>query len=185
MPSFAYSAINSQGVEHSGEIQAPDLYGGTRRAPRQRAARADDRRAHGAGVPRGADVHGHRREGQAEVPADLLAPVRDDDRSGSLGRHGARDPRAADRRQGAREDHRRRARAGRRRVAPLGGDVALPGCLQPPVHRDGRGRRGRRRSRCRARPGRDADREGGEDQAPGQGRDDLPVRRRSPLRRWS
>ena len=25
MPSFAYSAINSQGVEHSGEIQAPDL----------------------------------------------------------------------------------------------------------------------------------------------------------------
>ena len=25
MPSFAYSAINSQGIEHSGEIQAPDL----------------------------------------------------------------------------------------------------------------------------------------------------------------
>ena len=25
MPSFAYSAINSQGVELSGEIQAPDL----------------------------------------------------------------------------------------------------------------------------------------------------------------
>ena len=48
------------------------------------------------------------------------------------------------------------------------------GRLLAPLHRDGRGRRGRRRPRHRARPRRDPDREGAADQAPRQGRDDLP-----------
>ena len=70
-----------------------------------------------------------------------------------------------------------RARAGRVGRAAVGGDGEPSGDVQPALHRDGRGRRGCRRPRRRARPRCDADREGAEDQAARQGRDDLPVGR--------
>ena len=113
-------------------------------------------------------------EDQAEVAPDLLAPVRDDDRGRPERRQRARDPRAADRRQVPRRGHPRAARRRRGRHAALAGDGAPPEGVQPPLRLDGRGRRGGRNPRHRARPGRVPDREGDDDQAPRQGRDDLP-----------
>ena len=75
----------------------------------------------------------------------------------------------------ARIDDIRARRRGRARSSPRRWRASE--VFSPPVHRDGRGRRGRRRPRRRPRPRRDPDREGAADQAPRQGRDDLPVRR--------
>ena len=59
MPTFAYNAINAQGVEHSGEISATDLAIRTRRAPGQRAPRGLPSGAEGPGADRlDARVHG-------------------------------------------------------------------------------------------------------------------------------
>ena len=65
-------------------------------------------------------------------------------------------------------------RGRRGRPPALGGDGAPPEGVQPSLRRDGRGGRGRRHPRHRARPRRAADREGAEDQAAREGRDGLP-----------
>ena len=93
MPQFAYSAINAQGNELSGEIQAPDLSsardvllnGGllAERIAEIKSSAGADKKKSGMFAE----------EGEAEVAAGLLAPVRDDDRGGPLGRDRARDPR--------------------------------------------------------------------------------------------
>ena len=62
-------------------------------------------------------------------------------------------------------------------VDPVQGARAASEGVQPPVRRDGRGGRVVGNPRHRARPDRDPDREGDEDQAPRQERDDLPDRR--------
>ena len=125
------------------------------------------------GERRGGVAH-RLQEDQAEVAADLLAPVRDDDRGGPERRQRARDPRAADRRQVPRRRDQGAPRRRRGRPAALAGDGAPPEGLQPPLRLDGRGRRGGRHPRHGARPRRLPDREGDADQAPRQGRDDLP-----------
>ena len=150
-----------------GSVRRPG--GPARRWPARRADRGDQGRWRSED-----EAWDVREEGGAEVAAGLLAPVRHDDRGGPVGRHRARDPRAADRRPRAWKGDRRRARAGRVGCAPVGGDGEASGRVQPPVHRHGRGRRGRRCARHGARPRRGPDRERAEDQAPGQGRDDLP-----------
>ena len=175
MPQFAYSAINAQGAELDRRDPGAGPVRRARRAARQRRLLAQwiaEIKAPGADedVERGF----FEKKVEAEVAAGVLAAVRDDDRGRPLGRDGTRDPRAADRRPGARQGDRRRPRAGRDGRAPVRGDGEASGGLQPPLRRDGRGRRGRRRARHRARPRRDPDREGAEDQAPRQGRDDLP-----------
>ena len=171
MAAYAYSAINSVGVESLGEIHAPDP-SSAREQLRVRgllATRLDE-------LPRPARSRRRTRvqEGQAEVAPDLLAPVRDDDRGGPERRRRARDPRAADRRQVPRRRHPRATRRRRGRPAALAGDGAPPEGLQPALRLDGRGGRGGRNPRHRARPRRVPDREGDADQAPRQGRDDLP-----------
>ena len=96
MPQFAYSAINAQGNELSGEIHAADLSsardvllnGGllAERIAEIKSAAGADKKKSGMFAE----------EGAAEVAAGLLAPVRDDDRGRPLGRDRARDPRGAD-----------------------------------------------------------------------------------------
>ena len=176
MPSFAYSAINAQGTELTGEIQAADLsaardvlLAATGCSPQRieeiKAPPAPTRRSQGI-VPRrrckpkSLQVFSRQfatmiEAGLSVVTALVILEQQTDDEA-------------------LRRRHRRRPRAGRDGRAALRGDGAAPGRLQPPLHRDGRGRRGRRRARHGARPRRDPDREGAEDQAPGQGRDDLP-----------
>ena len=170
MAAFAYDAINAQGLEISGVIHAPDLSAAREQLqtrgllPQSLAERTRRRRARG---------RERIQEGEAEVAAGLRAPVRDDDRGRRERRRGARDARGADRRQVPGGGDRRRSLGGRGRRHPLEGAGAAPEGLQPPVRRDGRGRRVVGDARHRPRPRRDADREGDADQAARQGRDGL------------
>ena len=171
MAAYAYRAINSTGVESLGEVHAPDP-GAAREQLRVRGLLAT--KIHELPV-RGRGIGAHRlQEGQAEVAPDLLAPVRDDDRGGAERRQRARHPRAADRRQVPRRRHPRAPRRRRGRHAALAGDGPAPEGLRPPLRRDGRGGRGGRHPRHGPRPRRLPDREVDRDQAPRQGRDDLP-----------
>ena len=178
MPQFAYSAINAQGNELSGEIHAADLSsardvllnGGllAERIAEIKASAGSEKKKSGGMFqkkvqPKSLQVFSRQfatmiEAGLSVVTALVILEEQTDDEA--LGGR-----------------HRRRPRAGRDGRAPLGGDGAPPGRLQPPLHRDGRGRRGCRRARHGPRPRRDPDREGAEDQAPGEGRDDLPDRR--------
>src|SRR5215210_5060314 len=186
------------GRPSSGAITLPIRrgYGGVhllcdqrRRAPaRRRGPRARRRGRAGAapspwppaGVSDGAP--GERRRGrphrlqedQAEDAADLLAPVRDHDRGRPERRQLARDPRRADRRSVLRPRDQGDPRRRRGWAAAVASTRPPPEDLQPPLRRDGRGRRGRRNPRHGARPRRLPDREGDADQAPRQGRDDVP-----------
>ena len=171
MASFAYTAINAEGLELDGEINAPDL-SAAREALRVRGLLAldlDEQASSTRGPAR------RRQEGQAEDPPDLLAPVRDDDRGGPERRHRARHPRGADRGPEVRRGDRRGARRRRGRAHALRGARAPPEDLLAPLRLDGRGRRGGRNPRRRARPRRLPDREGDADQAPREGRDDVPA----------
>ena len=79
MASFAYSAINAQGVELSGEISAADL-DAAREQLRVKGLLAQSIKEIADGGRRHRPDLDRRQEGQAEVAPDLLAPVRDDDR---------------------------------------------------------------------------------------------------------
>ena len=96
MAAFAYSAINAQGFLSDGEIHAPTL-DAAREQLRIRgllAEKLDELPSAGEdGVKTAVQ------EDQAEVAADLLASVRDDDRGRPERRRRARHPRGADRRQ--------------------------------------------------------------------------------------
>ena len=77
MAAFSYSAINASGLELTGELHAPDL-AGAREQLRVRGLLANSLNELAAS---GDDSAPERlQEGQAEDAADLLAPVRDDDR---------------------------------------------------------------------------------------------------------
>ena len=81
-----------------GEIQATDL-SAARDALRGNGLLAQTlEELRGAGRRRRPGLVRPHEEGQAEVAAGVLAPVRDDDRGGAVRRDSARDPRAADRR---------------------------------------------------------------------------------------
>ncbi len=71
----------------------------------------------------------------------------------------------------------RRAQRRRGRTSPLRGHGTASARLHEPLHLDGRGRRGRRHSRHRARARGDPDREGNGDQASRQGRDGVSADR--------
>ena len=174
MAAFAYDAINAQGLEISGEIHAP-----TSAPPASSCRRAGccRRRWPSATPPASAGPRTRVQEGEAEVAAGLRPPARDDDRGRRQRRSGARDARGADRRQVSRRGDRRGPLRRRGRRDPLEGVRAASEGLQPPVRRDDRGGRVVGNARHRARPRRDADREGDADQAPRQGRDGLPGRR--------
>ena len=144
--------------------------GSPRAAPHPRPAREQPGRAPGL---RGRRRQERLQEGQAEDAADLLAPVRDDDRGGSQHRRGARDPRAADRRPLLRHRRQGAARRRRRRPPPLAGDAAASEDLRPPLRLDGRGGRGGGNPGRGARPRRVPDREVHADQTPRQGSDAL------------
>ena len=139
------------------------------RAPAALAGRAQRRRR--------ARAHQRVQEGEAEGAAGLRAPVRDDDRGRRQRRPGARDARGADRRQVPRRGDRRRPLRRRGRRHPLEGAGAASEGVQPPLRRDGRGRRVVGNARHRARPRGGADREGDADQAARQGSDGLSHRR--------
>ena len=178
MPQFAYSAINAQGNELSGEIHAADLSsardvllnGGLlaeRIAEIKSDADAGQEEVRGMFAkkvqPKSLQVFSRQfatmiEAGLSVVTALVILEEQTDDQA--LGVVIA--------------DVREQVETG----ALLSEAMALhPERLQPPLHRDGRGRRGCRRARHGPRPRRDPDREGAEDQAPGQGRDDLPDRR--------
>ena len=179
MPSFAYSAINSQGVELSGEIQAADL-AAARDALRgngllaQRLEEITSAVASSGGSFLGIKAKKGVKSKSLQIFSRQFATMIEAGLS-VVTALVILEQQTED--VGARRDHRRRARAGGRRRAALRGDRGASGCVLAPLHRDGRGRRGCRCPRRRARPRRDPDREGREDQAPRQGRDDLPVGR--------
>ena len=174
MAAYAYSAINVQGLEVTGEIHATDT-----------AAAREQLRSRGLlpqtlteqAARRRGRFRGQVQEGQAEVAADLCAADRDDDRGGSQRRPGARDPRGADGRRVPRGGHRRASLGRRGRDGALRGVRSASQGVQPAVHRDDRGRRVVRHARPGPRPRGDADREGDADQAARQGRDGLSDRR--------
>ena len=117
---FAYSAINALGAESAGQITAPDV-DAARELLRQKGLRPVSL-VGGRRGRRGRQAAQEAR--QAALAAGLLAAVRDDDRRGPERRRGARHPRAADRRQGARRCHQGGALGRRGRDAPLAGDGA-------------------------------------------------------------
>ena len=125
-------------------------------------------------APPGAQGRRRVQEGQAEIAAGVLAPVRDDDRGRRQRRRGARHARGADGRQVPGRGDRRRPLRDRGRRHPLEGARAASEGLQPAVRRHGRGRRVVGNARHRARPRRRPDREGDADQATGQVGDGLP-----------
>ena len=173
MTTFSYQAINAQGIELKGELHAPDLEA-ARDLLRQRGLLPEEARVDGV---EDRDTPGCLQQGRREVAADLLPPVRDPDRGGRERRELALDPPGADGEQEPREGDRRGARRRRVRDDPVARPRRAPEHLRPPLRRDDRGRRGVGNARPRARPARRADREGDADQAPREGRDDLPDRR--------
>src|SRR6266508_3309287 len=157
MAAFAYSAINAQGLELSGEIHAPDP-GAAQEQLRIRgllARKLDELPASGedgvrsvfkAVKPKSLQIFSRQFATMIEAGLNVVGALvileeqTDDKYLAEV-------------------------------VAELRADVEGG---QPPVRVDGRGRRGGRNSRHRARPRRLPDREGNADQAPRQGRDDLP-----------
>ena len=79
MTTFTYHAINAQGVELKGELHAPDL-DAARDQLRQRGL-LPQQLASSAGED-GERGQARFKKVDAEVAADLLAPVRNDDRGG-------------------------------------------------------------------------------------------------------
>ena len=151
MPQFAYSAINAQGAELSGEIQATDLsaarealLGGGLLAERIAEIRGAAPAKTKPGMfekkvkPKSLQVFSRQfatmiEAGLSVVTALVILEQQTDDKA--LG--------------AVIDDVREQVESGR---APLRGDGRASGGLQPPVRRDGRGRRGRRRPRHGARP---------------------------------
>ena len=179
MASYAYTAINAAGLELTGEVQAP-----TAAAAREQlrvqgllAEFLNEVSAAGGACRERRLLDTQRplaREGrQAARSSGVLPAVRDHDRRGPERRHGAHHPRGADRRHATRRRDRRRAERRRRRGVSVSGAGQAPEDLLAHLRLDGRGRRGGRHPRRRPRPARHPDREGGEPEAPGQGRHGL------------
>ena len=162
MAAFTYDAINAQGLESSGVIHAPDTIAATEqlqargllaRSLSERAASGEDgaRTTFKKVKPKSLQIFARQLATMIEAGVSVVAALvtleeqtddkylRRDDRRGSLGRRGG--PGAL-------------ARA---RAAPEG--------LQPALRLDGRGGRVVGNARRRARPRRDADREGDAAQA--------------------
>ena len=174
MPSFAYSAINAQGATLTGEIQATDL-AGAREALRgngllARRSRSSDRPSDSDATglfgrpkkvkPKSLQIFSRQfatmiEAGLSVVQSLVILEQQTDDKNLAV----------------IIDDVREQVEGGALLSEAM---ASAPARLQPPLRRDGRGRRGRRRTRERARPRRHADREGAEDQAPREGRDDLP-----------
>ena len=170
MPSFAYSAINAQGVELSGEIQATDL-SAARDALRGNGLMAQRLEEITAAVAQsGGSFLGIKKKavkskslqifsrqfatmieaGLSVVTALVILEQQTDDTALAV----------------VIDDVRERVEGG----ALLSEALAAHPDVLAALCRDGGGRRGRRRPRRRARPRGDADREGREDQTPRQER---------------
>ena len=183
MASYAYTAINAEGLELRGEVQAPTRDGRPRGAPRagppRRAAHRAARTALRGAPARGSRPrrrHGLRGEGVKTRSLQVFSrPVRDDDRRRSERRHVARhlEDQTDD---SSSQGDRRGARGRRARRAPVRGARPPPEGVLPDLHLDGRGGRGGRHPGRGPRPARHPDREGGEPEAPREGRDGLPDR---------
>ena len=180
MAAFAYSAINAQGLELKGEIHAPDLAaareqlrirGLLARKLNELPASGDDgvRSVFKAVKPKSLQIFSRQFATMIDAGLNVVSALVILEEQTDDAYLAAVVQRAARRRRG--------------RAAALAGDGAAPEGVQPPLRLDGRSRRGRRHPRHRPRPRRVPDREGDADQAPRQGRDDLPddgVRLRDP-----
>ena len=171
MAAYAYNAINSLGVESLGEVHAPDP-GAAREQLRVRGLLAT--RLHelpSAGEESARTVFKKIKPKSLQIFSRQFATMIE---AGAERRQRARHPRAADGRQVPRRHHPGAPRRRRGRHAAVPGDVPASEGLRPPLRLDGRGGRGGRHPRHGARPRRLPDREVDRDQAPRQGRDDLP-----------
>src|SRR5215213_2933378 len=164
MAAFAYSAINAQGLELKGEIHAPDpvaareqlrIRGLLARKLNELPASGDNgvRSVFKAVKPKSLQIFSRQfatmiDAGLNVVGALVILEEQTDDAY--------------------------LAAVVKELRADVAGDGAAPEGVQPALRVDGRGRRGRRHPGHRPRPRRVPDRKGDADQAPRQGRDDLP-----------
>ena len=173
MTTFSYQAINAQGIELKGELHAPDLEA-ARDLLRQRGllpkklASTRSKTGTRQGVFNKVDAKSLQifsRQFATLIEAGVsvvssLTILQEQTVNKNLV-----------------EGDRRGARRRRVRNDPLARPRRAPEHLRPPLRRDDRGRRGVGNARPCARPAGRADREGDADQAPREGRDDLPDRR--------
>ena len=170
MAAFAYDAINAQGLEISGVIHAPDVSAAREQLQTRGLLPHSLAERSAAGERGAASAFKKVKPKSLQIFARQFATMIG---AGVSVVAGARDARGADRRQVPRRGDRRRPLRRRGRRHPLEGAGAASEGLQPPVRRDGRGRRVVGNARHRARPRGDADREGDADQAARQGSDGL------------